>query len=272
MDNTSRYDTFSERDSISLHANSISASHADRTQSEIASSVTEGQFPHRPNKNDPAYGLMRIWLLIAELHLGQDDWHSAALCESEARQLLPGSYHLTHIKGLIEETKGNFEEARQLFENAVAVNPHNAHSLYHLARMHHELKYHRLCVNSLNIALRNSPYCQDLWLLLGNVYETLSQRTDKENDEIDAFKHGARQLDPMFKLATSKMFLSPMYEMNGDHQVTMAGDAPREKKSDGDDIVENTFAGKAAECYAIALSLHNSSPIVPFSSISIAYE
>jgi tetratricopeptide (TPR) repeat protein len=79
------FDTMSDKDSVSLHAHSMTASHIERTMSEVASSLSS-QFPPRPGGSlDPTYSLMRIWLLCAELHLRQDNIVDAELCTQEAK-------------------------------------------------------------------------------------------------------------------------------------------------------------------------------------------
>ena len=141
--------------------------------------------PQKPNPNDPAYSLMRIWLLIAELHLGQDNIVAAELCASEARSLSPLSYHLTHVRGLIFEAKGELEEARQCYENALAVNPSHVQSLHHLASVYFKLGFFRLSEQTLNLALRTEPNSEQLWSLLGEVTEALG---DEMSDEADPEK------------------------------------------------------------------------------------
>ena len=79
------FDTMSDKDSISLHAHSMTASHIERTYSEVASSLSS-QFPPRHSGSvDPSYSLMRIWLLCGELHLRQENVIEAELCVNEAR-------------------------------------------------------------------------------------------------------------------------------------------------------------------------------------------
>ena len=79
------FDAMSDRDSISLHAHSMTASHIERTLSEVASSLSS-QFPPKPGGGmDPTYSLMRIWLLCSELHLRQQNLVEAELCMHEAK-------------------------------------------------------------------------------------------------------------------------------------------------------------------------------------------
>ena len=82
------FDTMSDKDSISLHAHSMTASHIERTYSEVASSLSS-QFPPRHGGSvDPSYSLMRIWLLCSELHLRQENMPEAESCIKEARYVL----------------------------------------------------------------------------------------------------------------------------------------------------------------------------------------
>ena len=79
------FDAMSDRDSVSLHAHSMTASHIERTLSEVASSLSS-QFPPKPGGSmDPTYSLMRIWALCGELHLRQENLVEAEFCVQEAK-------------------------------------------------------------------------------------------------------------------------------------------------------------------------------------------
>ena len=94
------FDAMSDRDSVSLHAHSMTASHIERTLSEVASSLSS-QFPPKPGGGmDPTYSLMRIWLLCGELHLRQENIVEAEFCVQEAK------YELYFVSLLFE--KSNF--------------------------------------------------------------------------------------------------------------------------------------------------------------------
>ena len=89
------FDAMSDRDSVSLHAHSMTASHIERTLSEVASSLSS-QFPPKPGGGmDPTYSLMRIWLLCGELHLRQENIVEAEFCVQEAK------YELYFVSNLI---------------------------------------------------------------------------------------------------------------------------------------------------------------------------
>ena len=343
----SHFDTLSDKDSISLHAHSVTASHVEKTLSEVASSFSF-QMPQKPNPNDPAYSLMRIWLLIAELHLGQDNIVAAELCASEARSLSPLSYHLTHVRGLIFEAKGELEEARQCYENALAVNPSHVQSLHHLASVYFKLGFFRLSEQTLNLALRTEPNSEQLWSLLGEVTEALGDEmsdeayqwentleeaeilkeknnshigrsdndsTDEEandieyetksideddvdnvpiNDEVrhapfggrdnvDRRKHTHQRYQANVRNRPKRLVTSK----NGWGNIDPSINGPdhldffciAEDESTPTNETVGSFANeaakmftKAAECQAVALSIENSSPILPFSTISLAFE
>ena len=64
---------------------SMTASHIERTLSEVASSLSS-HFPPKPGGYmDPTYSLMRIWLLCSELHLRMENIIDAELCVQEAK-------------------------------------------------------------------------------------------------------------------------------------------------------------------------------------------
>ena len=343
----SHYDTLSDKDSISLHAHSVTASHVEKTLSEVASSFSF-QMPQKPNPNDPTYSLMRIWLLIAELHLGQDNIAGAEMCTTEARSLSPLSYHLTHVRGLIYEAKEEFEGARQCYENALAVNPSHVQSLLHLANVYYKLGFNRLSEQTLNLALRTEPNNEQLWSLLGEVTEALGDELSNEayqwenNLESSTFEKGNQQragrsdnestddeADERDELLESSRghtededhvdnrpindrdinsFLAGRGSHDGiKHQPTNVRNRPQkltmynqyqgktntfsntadnfdffcvaEDESTPTNETVGSFANeaakmfsKAAECQAVALSIENSSPILPFTTISLAFE
>merc|ERR1711976_363294 len=78
------FDAMSDKDSVSLHAHSMTASNIERTLSEVAASLSSHCPPKPGGSMDPTYSLMRIWLLCSELHLRMDNIVEAELCVQEA--------------------------------------------------------------------------------------------------------------------------------------------------------------------------------------------
>ena len=292
-------DTYSEADSMSFHAQSVAASQVERTFSDVGSSLSTGQLNYKMNARDPTYCLMRIWLLIAEIHLGQGDLESAEFCASEAKQLAPHSYHVTQTRGLIEEAKGNYEDARQLFDDALAVNPFHSVNTFHLSRIYFQLKYNRLALNGVKIALRIDPYNENFWSFLGQIFDTLSKEMHDEAALFDIIEAPDADDDDQSDSDLSSNDPSeesgpyhrqpPEEEKATDHSrrreatlfdnyfLSTDGDESIRPEQQGEDIdcLANEMskkAARAAECYSIALSLHNTGPIVPFNTISVAYD
>jgi tetratricopeptide (TPR) repeat protein len=70
------------------------------------------------------------------------------------RSWSPICYHLTYVRGLIFEAKGQFDEARQCYENTLSVNPTHLSSLYHLGRVYYQLGFYRLSEQTLKVRRR----------------------------------------------------------------------------------------------------------------------
>ena len=234
------FDTMSDKDSVSLHAHSITASHVEKTLSEVASSLSS-PFP-RPGPQDPTYTQMRIWLLTAELHLRQGNIQDAEICVTEARQLSPLSYHLMYMRGMIHEYKREYELARQWFDNSLGINPTHVSSLHHLGLVNHYLGFERLAEQSLKGAVRIDPNNEELWSLLGEVKEAIANETLSQMD--DSYSKFREETERTPTEATS---------------VTILEEATRMFK-------------RASECQAIALALQKSSPILPFTTIPLCFE
>lgn len=289
--NMRMFDTISDKDSISLHAHSMSASHVERTLSEVASSLSS-QFPPRSGgPMDPTYSLMRIWLLCAELHLRQNNLEQAELCALEARQLLPMSYHLMYVRGLIFEQRGDYEEARQCYENSLGVNPSHVFSLFHLGKVYYQLGFNRLSEQTLKMAVRIDPYGEQLWSLLGQVTEALARDVlaqstqsnlvlgsqgaphvqadeDEEQQEYEYLSNGGGG-DSCYDRATNDYFL------HDDETLILKEESeisPTQETMAGFNHEAAKLYESAAECHAIALSVQATSPLLPFSSVPLAFE
>ncbi len=75
------------------------------------------------------------------------------------RSWSPICYHLTYVRGLIFEAKGQFDEARQCYENTLSVNPTHLSSLYHLGRVYYQLGFYRLSEQTLKVK-RQILFCE----------------------------------------------------------------------------------------------------------------
>ena len=241
----SGFDALSDKDSVSLHAHSVTASNVEKTLSEVASSSLSSPFP-TPGPDDPAYAQMRIWLLAAELHLNEDNAAEAELCANEARALAPLSYHVMYVRGLIMQRRDDLEGARQWYENSLGVNPNHVPSLQRLGQVYFALGFDRLAEQSLKVAVRIDPNNEALWTLLGEVKESIARATAEAADELLKGAAVVRE-DAELRSPTETS------------RSSLADEACR-------------MFRRASECHSIALGLEASSPILPFTTAPLCFE
>ncbi|XP_023330111.1 tetratricopeptide repeat protein 7B [Eurytemora carolleeae] len=159
--NYSHWDTLSDKDSVSLQAQSVAASQVEKTLSEVASSLSAGVTKN--STHETAYNQIRTWLLTAELYLRQDQVEAAQQCCNEARQLYPLSYHILYLKGAIHQYRDEWESAKTCFEDSLSINPHHISSLQSLGLTHLKLGSPRLAELVLRAAIRLQPHDPVSW-------------------------------------------------------------------------------------------------------------
>lgn len=81
-------------------------------------------------------------------------------------------------RGQVAENLGEYKEARQAYESAVAVCPTHIKSLQSLALMQHYFGSHRLAEKTLQDALKLDPYDYFTWYNLGKVLEILDENAE----------------------------------------------------------------------------------------------
>ncbi|NWW58134.1 TTC7A protein, partial [Ifrita kowaldi] len=108
-----------DTDSGSHRASSLAASRLEQAMSEVTmQSSTMKQGPVKLWTT-----LEQIWLQAAELFLEQQHLKEAGFCTQEAASLFPTSHAVLYMRGRLAEMKGNLEEAKQLYDEALTVNP-----------------------------------------------------------------------------------------------------------------------------------------------------
>lgn len=185
------------------------------------------------------------------------------------------SYHLMHIRGLIHQYKSEYEEARQCFENSLAINPSHVSSLFQLGKVYYSLGFNRLAEHTLKFAVRVDPVSEGLWSLLGLVTEALAHeyvsqgnlplepslsKSGSQSDETESYSD--QEFDEFREIPT----FQPDY-MKVESEFT-----PTEETVAGFNKEAAKLYEMAAECHAVALSVQSSAPIVPFSTIPLAFE
>jgi len=172
----SHWDTLSDKDSVSLQAQSVAASQVEKALSEVASSLSTGVPKY--NNQEAACNQIRTWLLTAELYLKLGQIEAAQKCCTEARQMYPLSYHILYLKGLIHQHCGEWQEAKTCFEDTLSINPNHIYSLQALGITQLQLGSSRLAERSLRSAIRLNPYDHVSWTYLGLVMETLDDESE----------------------------------------------------------------------------------------------
>lgn len=91
----------------------------------VASSVS--LVGSRMRAGPAAYGVPLLTLhpslFTAELFMEQRQLKEAGFCIQEAAGLFPTSHSVLYMRGRLAEVKGSFEEAKQLYKEALTVNP-----------------------------------------------------------------------------------------------------------------------------------------------------
>ncbi|XP_046670880.1 LOW QUALITY PROTEIN: tetratricopeptide repeat protein 7B-like [Homalodisca vitripennis] len=152
----------SDKDSSSLHAHSLAASRVEQALSEVASSISS--FTPRPGPQRAWLLQLQVWLLVAEIYLALDQVSAAAASIQEATSIFPLSHHIMYtVRVLVHEHKHEFMEAKQCYQNAVAINPSHIKSLQHLGLMYHYLGSHRLAEKTLRDAAKIDPHAPTTW-------------------------------------------------------------------------------------------------------------
>ncbi|XP_061223207.1 tetratricopeptide repeat protein 7A isoform X7 [Neopsephotus bourkii] len=108
-----------DTDSGSQRASSLAASRLEQAMSEIT--MQSSAMKQGPMQLWTA--LEQIWLQAAELFMEQQHLKEAGFCIQEAASLFPTSHAVLYMRGKLAEMKGNLEEARQLYDEALTVNP-----------------------------------------------------------------------------------------------------------------------------------------------------
>lgn len=164
-------------DAGSVH-NSVAASKVEQALSEVASSssyLIKSGSPHLNRIQG------QIWLMTAELFLSLNKPDDAKNCVNEAALMTPLSHRLLYVRGLIQESLGNYTEARACYDSALAINPSHIKSLQNLGKLHMELGNLEMAERVLRSAVNKDPTAHKAWLTLGKVLEAQGEFKNASN-------------------------------------------------------------------------------------------
>ncbi|MGH0170338.1 UNVERIFIED_CONTAM: hypothetical protein FKN15_059352 [Acipenser sinensis] len=114
----------------SVHATSIAASRVEQALSEVASSLQSSAPKQGPLH--PWMTLAQIWLHAAEVYTGIGKPAEATACTQEAANLFPTSHNVLFMRGQVAELRGNTDEAKRWYEEALSISPTHVKTMQRL--------------------------------------------------------------------------------------------------------------------------------------------
>ncbi|NXL80718.1 TTC7B protein, partial [Leptocoma aspasia] len=153
----------------SVHATSIAASRVEQALSEVASSLQSSAPKQGPLH--PWMTLAQIWLHAAEVYIGIGKPAEATACTQEAANLFPMSHYVLYMRGQVAELRGNIDEAKRWYEEALSISPTHVKSMQRLALILHQLGRYSLAEKILRDAVQVNSTAHEVWNSLGEVLQ-----------------------------------------------------------------------------------------------------
>ncbi|KAK1411250.1 hypothetical protein QVD17_37797 [Tagetes erecta] len=128
----------------------------------------------KKKRSDKERGLeMETWHDLANVYISLSQWRDAEVCLLKSKAIDPHSASRWHATGLLQQAKGQREEALTLFEKALDVDPNHVPSLISTAIVLRELNDRSLPVakSFLTDALRLDRTNPRAWFNLGLVHK-----------------------------------------------------------------------------------------------------
>ncbi|XP_052009032.1 tetratricopeptide repeat protein 7B-like isoform X4 [Xyrauchen texanus] len=160
---------FSDPETGSVHATSIAASRVEQALSEVASSLQSSAPKQGPLH--PWMNLAQIWLHAAEVYVGMGKAAEATACTQEAANLFPMSHNVLFMKGQVAELRGNVDEAKRWYEEALSISPTHVKTMQRLGLILHQLQRYSLAEKILRDAVQVNSTAHDVWNSLGEVLQ-----------------------------------------------------------------------------------------------------
>ncbi|XP_029543685.1 tetratricopeptide repeat protein 7B isoform X1 [Oncorhynchus nerka] len=158
-----------ESTNSSVHATSMAASRVEQALSEVASSMQSSAPKHGPLH--PWMTLAQIWLHAAEVYIGMGKPAEATACTQEAANLFPMSHNVLFMRGQVAELRGNVDEAKRWYEEALSISPTHVKTMQRLGLILHQLQRYSLAEKILRDAVQVNSTAHDVWNSLGEVLQ-----------------------------------------------------------------------------------------------------
>ncbi|XP_073466951.1 tetratricopeptide repeat protein 7B isoform X3 [Aquarana catesbeiana] len=160
---------FSDPETGSVHATSIAASRVEQALSEVASSLQSSAPKQGPLH--PWMTLAQIWLHAAEVYIGIGKPSEATACIQEAANLFPMSHNVLYMRGQVSELRGNLDDAKRWYEEALSISPTHVKSMQRLSLILHHLGRFSLAEKILRDAVQVNSTAHEVWNSLGEVLQ-----------------------------------------------------------------------------------------------------
>uniref|UniRef100_A0A672P150 Tetratricopeptide repeat domain 7B n=1 Tax=Sinocyclocheilus grahami TaxID=75366 RepID=A0A672P150_SINGR len=136
---------------------------------------------HTPIRNKPQQCCFHCFLLItyflslclstAEVYIGMGKAAEATACTQEAANLFPMSHNVLFMKGQVAELRGNVDEAKRWYEEALSISPTHVKTMQRLSLILHQLQRYSLAEKILRDAVQVNSTAHDVWNSLGEVLQ-----------------------------------------------------------------------------------------------------
>ncbi|KAM4014081.1 tetratricopeptide repeat protein 7B isoform 2-T2 [Anomaloglossus baeobatrachus] len=153
----------------SVHATSIAASRVEQALSEVASSLQSSAPKQGPLH--PWMTLAQIWLHAAEVYIGIGKPSEATACIQEAANLFPMSHNVLYMRGQVSELRGNIDDAKRWYEEALSISPTHVKSMQRLSLILHHHGRYSLAEKILRDAVQVNSTAHEVWNNLGEVLQ-----------------------------------------------------------------------------------------------------
>ncbi|XP_073494343.1 tetratricopeptide repeat protein 7B isoform X2 [Phyllobates terribilis] len=167
--NTITLPDFSDPETGSVHATSIAASRVEQALSEVASSLQSSAPKQGPLH--PWMTLAQIWLHAAEVYIGIGKPSEATACIQEAANLFPMSHNVLYMRGQVSELRGNIDDAKRWYEEALSISPTHVKSMQRLSLILHHHGRYSLAEKILRDAVQVNSTAHEVWNNLGEVLQ-----------------------------------------------------------------------------------------------------
>ncbi|XP_033873453.3 tetratricopeptide repeat protein 7A-like isoform X2 [Acipenser ruthenus] len=158
---------FQDPETGSQRTPSIAESRLEQAMSEMSAySTTQRQGPVQMWTT-----LEHIWLQAAELFMEQQQLKEASFCVQEAGVLFPVSHGVLLMRGRLAELKGSMEEAKQLYDKALSINPQGVRILQSLGLILNRMGRSSLAEKVLRDAVQAQNTSHESWKCLGEVLQ-----------------------------------------------------------------------------------------------------